>query len=282
MRFSIVTISFNQVQFLEAAIQSVLSQEYDDLEYIVVDPGSTDGSRELLEKYRDRITTLILEPDEGPSDGLNRGFARATGDVYGFLNADDILLPGALRAVAPLFAARPEVDVITGHCYIIDGDGRKRRVLYSNRFNTTAILYGGANLAQPSTFFRRTAFEKAGGFNKKNRRNWDTELWLEMGRAGCRFELIDQFLSGYRIYAGTITAANQDPKSIFQPTDDARQLLQRHLNRPWNRWDNLLQGYHFVSKWLIEPRNLIERLTAGRVKGEWLSEPPHEAPSHTK
>ena len=84
MKFSIVTISYNQAQFLEQAIRSVIEQDYPDVEYIVVDPGSTDGSREIIERYRDRIDRIIFEPDKGPADGLNKGFAQATGDVFGF------------------------------------------------------------------------------------------------------------------------------------------------------------------------------------------------------
>jgi len=94
MKFSIVTISYNQAQFLEKAILSVLNQEGVGLEYIVVDPGSTDGSREIIERYRDRFGHVVFEKDHGPADGLNKGFQYATGDVYGYLNSDDVLLPG--------------------------------------------------------------------------------------------------------------------------------------------------------------------------------------------
>ena len=94
MKLSIVTISFNQADYLEEAMVSILEQDYDDIEYIIVDAGSTDGSRDIIERYRDRIAVVVLEPDEGPADGLNKGFARASGDIYGYLNADDAFLPG--------------------------------------------------------------------------------------------------------------------------------------------------------------------------------------------
>src|SRR6056297_1925233 len=102
MKFSIVTISYNQVEFLSQCIDSVFSQDVEDLEYIIVDPGSTDGSRELIEAYSDRIVK-VFEKDKGPADGLNKGFDVATGDVYGFINSDDYLLPGALRSVSDYF-----------------------------------------------------------------------------------------------------------------------------------------------------------------------------------
>src|SRR3974390_2320485 len=103
MKISIVTLSFNQRDYLQQALDSVLSQDYSNLEYIVVDPGSIDGSRELIRSYGARIAHTIFEPDRGAADGLNRGFASATGDVFGFLNADDILLPGSLKRVASFF-----------------------------------------------------------------------------------------------------------------------------------------------------------------------------------
>jgi glycosyltransferase involved in cell wall biosynthesis len=98
MRISIVTISFNQGKFLRQCIDSILTQTDCDVEYIVVDPGSTDGSRALIESYGDRIIK-VFEPDEGPADGLNQGFKCATGEIYGFVNADDYLLPGSLKHV---------------------------------------------------------------------------------------------------------------------------------------------------------------------------------------
>ena len=92
MKVSIVTISFNQARFLRRAITSVLSQDYPDIEYIVVDPGSTDGSREIINAYGPRLASVIFDPDDGPADGLNRGFQLATGDVLAYINADDALL----------------------------------------------------------------------------------------------------------------------------------------------------------------------------------------------
>ena len=89
MKFSVVTVSFNQRQYLEEALTSVLEQDYPAIEYIVVDPGSTDGSRELIESFRDRLASIVFEADQGAADGLNKGFQRASGDIFGFLNSDD-------------------------------------------------------------------------------------------------------------------------------------------------------------------------------------------------
>src|ERR1035441_10130908 len=134
MRISIVTLSYNQRAFLRDAIDSILQQDYPDLEYIVIDPGSTDGSRELLQSYGDKITHLIIEPDQGAADGLNKGFGRATGEVFGFLNADDFLLPGALRLVGEFFQSHPRCDMVFGNGYVVDAHGRKTRQVRARDF----------------------------------------------------------------------------------------------------------------------------------------------------
>jgi glycosyltransferase involved in cell wall biosynthesis len=204
---SIVTISFNQAAFLERAIRSVVEQDYRDVEYIVVDPGSTDGSRDIIEKYRSRIATVILEPDGGPANGLNKGFAAATGEIFGYINADDAYLPGAITKVAAAFQSRPGADVIYGHCYIVDREGMVIRRSRSVPFNLRLYAYGGVVVMQQSTFFRRRAFEEVGGFNEINRTSWDAELLMDMALKGSRLDMVDDYWSVYAIYPGSITAS---------------------------------------------------------------------------
>ena len=140
MRISIVTLSFNQRAYLLEAMDSVLSQGYSDLEYIIVDPGSTDGSRELIESYSDRLAQIIFEPDRGAADGLNKGFSRATGEVFGFLNADDVLFPGSLQLVADFFEKHPECDLALGDGYKIDGAGRRGRHYRARDFTAKRFI----------------------------------------------------------------------------------------------------------------------------------------------
>src|ERR1700722_6107502 len=127
MKFSNVTISFNQRQYLEEALNSVLQQDYPAIEYIVVDPGSSDGSRELIETYASRLERVIFEPDRGAADGLNKGFAHASGEIFGFLNSDDVLLPGALRSVSVAFEQNPDCDIVMGNGFTIEGRGKRIR-----------------------------------------------------------------------------------------------------------------------------------------------------------
>ena len=209
MKFSIVTISFNQAEFLEQTIQSVLDQRLKDLEYIIVDPGSTDGSREIIERYRPHFARVILEPDKGAADGLNKGFACATGQLFGFLNSDDVLFPGALTAATDYLRANPQLDVVSGDCQIIDAEGRYLRKCYSDRFSLVHYAYGSSILIQPSTFFRAEAYRRTRGFNVENRSNWDGELFVDMARTGARFGRTRQVWSRYRVHERSITGTGR-------------------------------------------------------------------------
>lgn len=209
-KISIVTISLNQAQYLEKCICSIRAQQYENLEYIVVDPGSTDGSREILRQQSDIITKTVLDPDSGPSDGLNKGFAVATGDIYGFLNADDMLLPGALSFVSNFFTERPEVDVISGAVRIMDEhDNSSFRRRTSDRFDLARYAAGICTICQQATFFRADAFRKAGGFNVENRATWDGELLVDMALRGCRFSTVNKVLAAFRIYPASITGSKR-------------------------------------------------------------------------
>jgi glycosyltransferase involved in cell wall biosynthesis len=207
-KISIVTISFNQATFLERAILSVVGQDYPALEYIVVDPGSTDGSRDIIERYRTRLSACCLEPDKGPADGLNKGFALSSGEILGYINADDALLPGSLAYVANYFAANPDVDVLAGGIRITDADDRPSlRGRAADLFDLRAYAAGVCTVTQQGTFFRRTAYEAAGGFNASNRVCWDGELLVDMAIRGMKFARTDRTLADFRLYGANITGS---------------------------------------------------------------------------
>jgi glycosyltransferase involved in cell wall biosynthesis len=253
MRFTIVTLSFNQRRFLEEALRSVLDQDYPQVEYVVVDPGSTDGSRELVSTYRSRLARVILEPDAGPADGLNKGFAHATGDVLGVLNADDVLLPGALASVARAFAAR-DADVVTGDGFIVDEAGRAVRRFRSDRFHLRRYVFGGVNVMQQATFFTRAAFGKAGGFNEANRTCWDGELLVDLALSGARFTRIRENLALFRVHGESISGS-QEQRVAYEADRDriARRVLDRTpsgLERAWARG----------AKWSLDPAGAALRV----------------------
>lgn len=200
-----MTISFNQAEFIEQAILSVLTQNYPDIEYIVVDPGSTDGSREIIDRYRSQIAKIILHPDRGAADGLNHGFVNASGKILGFLNSDDLLLPGAVSSAVNFLNKHKNVDAVSGHSNLIGRDGRFLRRLYSDNMSVSRCIYGGVILIQPSTFFKREIFDRVGGFRIENRISWDWELFLDMALAGGKFAVANEFWSAFRIHPQSIT-----------------------------------------------------------------------------
>lgn len=264
MRISLVTISFNQARFLERAITSVIEQDCPGLEYIVVDPGSSDGSRSIIEKYRDRIDHVVFDPDDGPADGLNHGFERATGDIFGFLNADDWLEPGALSGVLKKFQRLPDIDVIAGHGWLVDENGERIRRKYSNVFTPWRYLHQGAYLLQQSTFFRSSAFRKTDGFNGKNLSCWDGELWLDLAYAGCRFKTVNEFWSSFRIYGTSTTGSVAQGGSQRELYRNDRMRLYREATgrKPSGLPFRSQQVLAWTLKFLLNPTASIYRIAS--------------------
>lgn len=266
-RVSIVTISFNQGRYLERAIRSVLEQDYPDIEYIVVDPGSTDGSRDVIERYRARISKIIFEPDTGPANGLNKGFVAATGEIFGYINADDAFLPGAITKAVAAFQARPHADVIYAHSYIVDGSGRVVRRSRSIPFDLRRFAYGGVIVMQQSTFFRRGTFEKAGGFNENYRTQWDAQLLIDFALNGSRFLLVDDYWSLFAIYSGSITGTVKYDQQCHQ---DFASMFRTITGREYDRENKALFFLARIEKWFRNPRVPIYRIIDKAVAPRFL------------
>ncbi|MDX9750456.1 MAG: glycosyltransferase family 2 protein [Flavobacteriales bacterium] len=178
MRISIITPSYQQAPFLEECIRSVQGQEGAEVEHIVVDGGSTDGSKAVIERHAHGIAWWCSEPDGGQSDALNKGLARATGDVFGWINSDDLLLPGALGRVADAFAARPDL-VVYGGQRIIRGDGPDRIHPLDDPADPER-LYVAPVINQQSTFYRMDAVRAVGGVDPALDHVMDHDLWLRV------------------------------------------------------------------------------------------------------
>jgi glycosyltransferase involved in cell wall biosynthesis len=185
---SIVTPSFNQAQFLEATIQSILSQNYPNLEYIIVDGGSTDKSVEIIKKYEHHLHFWCSSPDNGHYDAINKGFAHATGDILGWLNSDDMYFPWTLKTVSSIMTTLPEVEWLTTlHPCFWDWHGFCVEVHSIPGYSKEAFLDGGylpwgkpsiGWIQQESTFWRRSLWEKAGSYvSTEFRQAGDFELW---------------------------------------------------------------------------------------------------------
>lgn len=180
---SIITPSFNQAQFLEETIQSVLSQDYPRLEYWVIDGGSTDGSVEIIQKYAHRLAGWVSEPDHGQAEAINKGFARASGEIVAWINSDDYYLPGALREAVNAMQRLPECGLVFGDVLSINGAGEPINVMTYGSWGLDDLMQFNI-IGQPGVFMRRGALERAGYLDLSYRYLLDHHLWLRLAQEG--------------------------------------------------------------------------------------------------
>jgi glycosyltransferase involved in cell wall biosynthesis len=228
LKISIVTPSLNQGAFVERTVRSVLDQEGDfELEYLVYDGGSTDGTLDALRPYERRLR-LVVEPDRGQADAVNKGLRAATGDVVGWLNSDDLLYPGALARVAEAFRRRPERVWLHGRCEIVDEHDRPIRRWVSaykdfrcRRFSRRSLLVENY-VSQMTVFWRRSAMERIGYLDDSMRYSFDYEYWLRLSALGDPV-YVPERTAAFRWYAASKSGASFERQ--FQ--EDA-EAFRRH------------------------------------------------------
>lgn len=274
MKLSVVTPSFNQAEFLPATIQSVVGQGYPDLEYVIVDGGSSDASAAIIERHRNALHYWVSEPDGGQYDALNKGFARTSGDIMAWLNSDDLFTPWAFRVVAEIFEQHPEVEWLTT-AFPLTWDERGLPVgcIYNGGFNRDAF-YRGENLPglgwyatrwiqQESTFWRRSLWERSGARLRSDLPlAADFELWARF------FESADLYaasvpLGGFRLHQRQKTGRHLDrylaeAAGVLERYGQPRATgLLRHIRRLSSRVvpRGLWQVGHSLG--LVHPRRII-------------------------
>ncbi len=206
-KISIVTPSFNHGMYLERTIRSVIDQNYPNLEYIVQDGGSHDGSAEILRKYADSLRHWESAKDNGQSHAINLGFRHATGEIMAYLNSDDFLLPGTLPYIADYFRRHPEIDVVYGHRIVVDAEGREvgRWVLPPHN---DEVLSSVDYIPQETLFWRRRIWEKVGGqVDESFQFAMDWDLLIRFRDAGARFVRLPRFLAAFRVHPSQKTSA---------------------------------------------------------------------------
>lgn len=210
-RICIVTPSFNQGEFLEATIRSVLLQGYPNLEYRVIDGGSSDNSIEVIRSFEKELDFWVSEPDRGQAHAINKGFEPASGKIFGWLNADDILLPGALEAVAHSWREQSDAVAWVGGCHRIDMDGKvlSTVVPWGLELERLADWACSGGFYQPSCFFSAAKFREVGGLEENLHFAMDVDLWLHLIKKG-RFAVIDRVLSAALIHDGAKTRASRE------------------------------------------------------------------------
>jgi glycosyltransferase involved in cell wall biosynthesis len=257
-KISIVTPSYNQAQFLERTILSVLNQNYPNLEYIIIDGGSTDGSVEIIKRYQPWLAYWVSEKDAGQSDALNKGFARATGDIVGWQNSDDVYLPGAFYEVAEVFRKSPGVDVVFANRLDINEDDH---VIGERRFTPFSLVshfYEGMMLSNQSAFWRKDLFSKIGMIDLTLQVAMDYEFFLRAAMKGARFMHVRRYWGASRKH-GSSKESTLWPSLMGVELQKIDRMYRRktYLNYPlriysllrrcayylWQGdWDYLVQG----------------------------------------
>lgn len=199
-KISLVTPVYNSAKYIEQTFQSVLSQNYPNLEYFVIDGGSTDGTLDIIRKYESRISGWLSEPDNGMYDAINKGFARTSGEIMGWISATDMLQPGGLAAVGSVFRDLPQVEWITGRRTVVSEAGDITRIDPLMLWSRYSFLFGGPlrHIQQESTYWRRSLWERAGSCADAARR-WagDFELWMRFFRHA-RLHTVDAIIGSFR------------------------------------------------------------------------------------
>ena len=258
-RITVVTPSYNQAQFLEETILSVVGQQYPNLEYIVMDGGSTDGSVEIIRKYERHLTYWTSGPDGGQSAAINRAFGMATGDILCWLNSDDMYLPGALSHVAARLDAR-RAELLFGNCVRVSEDEPDSSFgSHVRREHERRNLLLADYIIQPSSFWTREAWLKTGALDESLVFGFDWEWFTRAFKAGVAFKPDDKYLSVYRIHRGHKTGTGGARR-----LGELAAIYARHAGPQYGQ---LFERCCALRRRLDFSRGLIRRLRLGRF--EW-------------
>jgi len=202
---SIITPSYNQAQFLEETILSVLNQDYPNIEYLIYDGGSTDGAVDIIRKHTRDISFWESKPDEGQTHAINKGFRRAKGKYVGWLNSDDFLEPNILGYIVDAFENDPAIGTVCGKIYLVNAESKK----IGKRFNygeitAERLLNGGSQINQPGSFHRRELLEEYGNLDMSLNYVMDYELWIKLAKHST-VKQIDKFVANHRLHASSKT-----------------------------------------------------------------------------
>lgn len=252
-KITIVTPSFNQGYYLESTMISVLNQDYPNLEYIVMDGGSTDGSVGIIKKYADRLSYWESNQDKGQADAIFRGFDRSKGDVLGWVNSDDLLLPGCLKKVGMYFADHPEKDYVVGGTVIIGADGNAllSKLGYpagnlGSRMTFNKLLMWGCGCNQPATFWRREAFFSVAGFDQSLRFCFDYDMYFRLAKKHSSGR-IKEFLACFRSHPLSKTSTISDIRD-----EENRLLWERYGRAKYPRFLWFLMNRYYQLIWDIK------------------------------
>ncbi len=256
-KISIVTPSYNQGKFIEKTILSVLNQNYTNLEYIIIDGGSTDESVEIIKKYEKKLHYWISEKDSGQSEALNKGFAKAGGEIFGYLNSDDIYLDNTLNFISDFFNNNKKVDIVYGNCLVIDERDKVLNLSVALPFKLEEHLNGVFSIPQPGSFWKAEVFKKAGEFNINNHTCMDGEFFAKAGLKDFKFKSINKNFASFRIHTSSKTG---DYTSSLKEKylEDQKDYIESLSKRKRTELQKKIHSFLYTLKYL--PMKLKVRL----------------------
>ncbi|UCF30158.1 MAG: glycosyltransferase [bacterium] len=242
-RITVITPSYNQGEFIEGTIRSVLLQAYPNLEYMVVDGGSSDGTVDVIRKYESHLAWWVSESDKGQSHAINKGLARSTGEIVAYLNSDDMYCPGTLHSVGRYFSEHWDADLLYGDCMLIDDEDREMALWRSRDFDLYAELCRNF-IYQPTVFMRERVIRKVGGFDENLDYVMDLDLWYRAAKH-FRFHYIPERLACFRLTSDSKSGGSRVPF-----VREREEVLKRFLDscgvdRVVGRWKQILSWHHF-------------------------------------
>ena len=229
IKITIITVSLNAVQTIEQTIRSVLDQSYPNLEYIIIDGGSTDGTLEIIDNYRKNLALVISERDDGIYSAFNKGLRRASGDLIGILNADDLYAPWTLNTIAETYTSHPDYDIFYGKVVVLD-ENRCRWTVYP--LGDPCQLFDRMSISHPAVFATKKTYEINGLFDETYKIAGDWDFLLRCLQDGSRFYPIDKVLTAFRnegVSSGMSSALRKENKLIYSRYLNTLTALQKNL-----------------------------------------------------
>jgi glycosyltransferase involved in cell wall biosynthesis len=256
-KISIVTPSYNQGDFLEETINSVLSQGYPNLEYIIIDGGSKDNSINIIKKYEKYLTYWVSEKDNGQADAIRKGFNKSSGEILAWLNSDDLYTENTLNIIGEYYRDNPQVKLLYGDYFVMDFNG-SLRLKKKIKFDYLMCLYAYLMIPQPSSFFTRDLYYNVGELDVNLDYCMDYDLFLKMGKISEKNIMhIPTPFSIFRLHNDSKSVASQE-----NFTKEIRNVRERALGRKWKKTDDILARLYLakaVGQFFIERKEIIIR-----------------------
>ncbi len=271
-KISVITPSYNQGQFIEETILSVIGQDYPNLEYIVIDGGSNDNTVDILKKYEKQFAYWVSEKDSGQSEAINKGFKKATGEIVCWLNSDDIFIKDALHKVVKFFNENQELDLVNGQLILIDEHSRILSSNFNIEQNKWYAKHGIYYISQPSLFWKREIFDKVGFLREDFHASMDLDFLIKIFKNNFKVGHLEKILAGFRIHNSSKSSAGWDNVSFLRDLIELKKIHGKDYGGRPNLFFKMIYGFEKLFKGMYFKNWLFTRKWKGKTVKELSSE----------